>query len=166
MLEEKREIILNFDFPQGVKASINEIMKEFYNETGWDIKLNEKINNNAANLLIKKLIDSKKIKKISFYPEKFVVQVFLNEKYIGDNKEIEIFKEKTGWELFLIDEETALNSNIEVDKLFFEVKDAKEVEQNIALSMIDKAFEGEEIKPYKKSIKNNGNKRSLGDFAA
>lgn len=161
VLEEKREIILNFDFPQGIKVSINEIMEEFYNETGWNIKLNEKINNNAADLLIRKLIDPKKIKKISFYPEKFVVRVFLNEKYIGDNKKGEIFKEKTGWELFLIDEETTLNSNIEADKLFFEVKDIEEVEQNIALSMIDKAFEGEEVKPYKKSIKNNGNKKYI-----
>jgi hypothetical protein len=35
------------------------------------------------------------------------------------------------------------------------------VEQNLALNLIDKAFENEEHKPYKKSIKVNGSKRYI-----
>ena len=79
MMAEKKEIILNFDFPHGVDSSIKDIMEEFHKETEWKISINDKINNSSADLLIKKLIDPMKIKKISFYPEKFTVQVFLNE---------------------------------------------------------------------------------------
>lgn len=162
IMSDKKEIILNFDFPQGVDASIKNIMEEFYNETGWSIKLNEKINNSAAELLIRKLIDSMKIKKISFYPEKCTVQVFLNDKNIGNGKESDLFEEKTGWKLLIVEEGSSSNSNnFDNDKLFFEVEDIPAVEQNAALNLIDKAFENEEHKPYKKSIKNNGNKKYI-----
>ena len=79
-------------------------MEDFYNETEWKISINEKINNSSAELLIKKLIDPMKIKKISFYPEKYSVQVFLNGKTTCDNSESEIFKIKTGWKLFMVEE--------------------------------------------------------------
>lgn len=161
MMADKREIILNFDFPQGVAPSIKNIMEEFYNETDWNIKLNEKINNSAAELLIKKLIDPMKIKKISFYPEKFTVQVFLNTKNIGNGKEGMLFGEKTGWKLLIVEEGSSSNNNSYKDKLFFEVEDIPEVEQNVALNLIDKAFGNEKHKPYKKSIKNNENKKYI-----
>ena len=153
---DKREIILNFDFPQGVESSINNIMDDFYKETEWKININEKINNSSADLLIKKLINPMSIKKISFYPEKLSVQVFLNGKNTCDSSEGELFEEKTGWKLFIVEEGTSsINTDLSGDKLYFEAEDIVAVEQNSALSLIDKAFENEEHRPYKKSIKNN-----------
>ena len=137
-------------------------MDDFYNETEWKININEKINNSSAELLIKKLIEPMNIKKISFYPEKFSVQVFLNKKNTCDGSESEIFEEKTGWKLFIVEEGTSATRNTSIsDKLYFEVDDVIAIEQNAALNLIDKAFEDEEHKPYKKSIKNNGNKKYI-----
>lgn len=154
---EKKEIILNFDFPQGVDSNIEKIMADFYKETEWEISINEKINNSSAELLIKKLIDPMEIKKISFYPEKFSVNVFLKGK-MGKHENVdEIFQEKTGWKLSIIEEGSKEISNIsENENLYFEVQGVEALEQNAALNLIDKAFEEEEHKPYKKSIKTSG----------
>lgn len=162
IMTEKKEIILNFDFPHGVDSSIKNIMNNFYKETNWNIKLNEKINNNSAELLIKKIIDPANIKKVSFYPEKMLVQVFLNSEDLGNNHVKEIFEKKTGWNLIVNDEGNAnKETTLATNNLFFEIENAKEVEQNLALNIIDKAFTGEEFKPYKKSIKNSGDKKYI-----
>ncbi|MDR3596418.1 MBL fold metallo-hydrolase RNA specificity domain-containing protein [Clostridium sp.] len=153
---DRKEVILNFDFPHGIESSINNIMDEFYKETEWKISVNEKINNSSAELIIKKLIDPRTIKKISFYPEKLSVRVFLNGKNIGDGSESKVFEEKTGWKLYIVGEGSLeVNNDLESNKLYFEVANVKAVEQNVALNLIDKAFEGEKHKPYKKSIKTN-----------
>lgn len=162
IMAEKKEIILNFDFPQGIDPSIKNIMNNFYNETQWKININDKINNNSAELLIKKLIDSMNIKKISFYPEKLLVQVFLNKKSVSDGSESKVFEAKTGWKLSIVEEGIRAKSDeLSNDKLFFEVDDLVAVEQNMALNSIDKAFEDEKYKPYKKSIKTSGNKKYI-----
>ena len=153
---DKKEIILNFDFPQGVDPSIKNIMQDFYKETEWRTNMNEKINNSSAELLIKKLIEPTRIKKISFYPEKFSVSVFLNGKNIDEGNKSKVFEEKTGWKLCILEEGSlAVNNGMSSDKLYFEVEGVKVVEQNVAISLIDKAFENEEYKPYKKSVKTN-----------
>lgn len=160
---DKREIILNFDFPQAVDFSIKDLMDKFYNETQWKIKINEKINNSSAELLIRKLIDPISIKKISFYPGKLSVQVLINKKNVCNGNESDKFKAKTGWDLLVIEEGTSINdgNNLCDNKLFFEVHNVTAVEQNIALNIIDKAFENEKYRPYKKSIKTNGSKRYI-----
>lgn len=153
---DKKEIILNFDFPQGVDMSIKNIMEDFYKETEWKVNINEKINNSAAELLIKKLIDPVRIKKISFYPEKFFVSAFLNGKNTDEGNQSKVFEEKTGWKLCVLEEGiSSANNSLDSDKLYFEVEGVKSVEQNVAISLIDKSFENEEHKPYKKSIKTN-----------
>lgn len=162
MIADRKEIILNFDFPHGVDSSIKDVMEEFYKQTEWKISINEKINNNSAELLIKKLIDPMKIKKISFYPEKFTVQVFLNVRNVCDGSECGIFEEKTGWKLLIAEEGENQNNQTSInDKLYFEVEDVIAVEQNAALNLIDKSFEVEKHKPYKKSIKTNANKKYI-----
>lgn len=151
-----KQIILNFDFPQGVDLSIKNIMEDFYKQTEWKITINEKINNSSADLLIKKLINPTAIKKISFYPEKFSASVFLNGKYTGDGNESNVFEEKTGWKLCIVEEGSSVVNNVlAYDRLYFEAEGIQALEQNAALDLIDKAFEDEEHKPYKKSIKTN-----------
>lgn len=162
VLLERKEIILNFDFPQGVDSYIEKIMEDFYKETEWKISINEKINNSSAELLIKKLIDPVRIKKISFYPERFTVSVYLKGRNESDESEKKVFEEKTGWKLSIIEEGNTAVNNISEDKnLYFEVEGVEVLEQNAALILIDKAFEDEEHKPYKKSIKTNGNRKYI-----
>ena len=162
IMADKKEVILNFDFPQGVDSSIKKVMEDFFKETEWKISINEKINNSSADLLIKKLIDPMKIKKISFYPEKLSAQVFLNGKNTCDGSESEMFEGRTGWKLSVVEEGTSNTSNaLDSVKLYFEVEDVIAIEQNAAMNLIDKSFENEEHKPYKKSIKTSGNKRYI-----
>lgn len=159
---DKKEVILNFDFPQGVDRCIISVMEDFYKETDWKISINEKINNSSAELLIKKLIDPVRIKKVSFYPEKFIVSVYLNGKNESDETVYRAFQEKTGWKLSIIEEGNIAVNNISEDKnLYFEVEGVEVLEQNAALILIDKAFEDEEHKPYKKSIKANGKEKYI-----
>ena len=153
---EKKEIILNFDFPQGVNPYIENIMTDFYKETEWKISINEKINNSSAELLIKKLIDPMAIKKISFYPEKFTVSVYLKGKNESGEAVNKAFEEETGWKISIIEEgNTTVNNISENENLYFEIQGVEILEQNTALNLIDIAFEKEEHKPYKKSIKAN-----------
>lgn len=162
IMTDRKEIILNFDFPQSIDSSIKDIMNDFYNETQWKININDRINNSSAELLIKKLIDPASIKKISFHPEKLLVQVFLNKKRVSDGSESKVFEAKTGWKLSIVEEGIRTESDeLSNGKLFFEVDDVVAVEQNIALNSIDKAFEDEKYKPYKKSIKTSGNKKYI-----
>ncbi|AOR23524.1 MBL fold metallo-hydrolase [Clostridium taeniosporum] len=154
ILLQNKEVILNFDFPQSVDESIEKIMKEFENETEWNIKINEKINNSSAEILIKKFINSNDIKKISFYPDKFYVEVFLNCNNMYGKEIYDDFEKITGWKL-LITEEGGKRGLENKNKVYFEVSDCLMMEQNNALQAIDKAFEEEKYKPYKKSIKNN-----------
>lgn len=159
---DKKTIILNFDFPHAVKKDIENIMDEFRNETEWDIQFNEQINKNEAELLIRSLLISNTIKKISFYPENYTVKVVIKEDEKYDLNIKNIFKEKTNWDI-KINEQVLSSIDLETNTLknksrFFEAKEGLMLEQNEALNIIDKAFENNEHRPYKKSIKNNANK--------
>ena len=157
LMIDKKAVILNFDFPQAVPEAIITVIEEFKDETGWDIGINEKLNLNEAEILIKSLVDPTSINKISFYPEKYTVNVLMDENYNYDLEILNIFKEKTAWDI-KINEQGSNNiySNaLEEEKLFFEAKDYAELEQNAALNIIDIAFSNEKHKPYKKSIKSN-----------
>ncbi|MBW6409365.1 MBL fold metallo-hydrolase [Clostridium weizhouense] len=160
ILLQNKEVILNFDFPQGVDKSIKGLMKNFEDETSWKININEKINNGSAEILIKKSINPNYIKKISFYPDKFYVEVFLNCKNMYGKEICDDFQEKTGWKL-LITEEGEKSEVEDKNKVYFQVSDCPMMEQNNALQAIDKAFEEEIHKPYKKCIKNNENGKYL-----
>lgn len=154
MLENK-EIILNFDFPHAVDSSINTIIDEFTNETGWKVGMNEKINNNSAELLIRKLLDLVNIKKISFYPEKLSVQVLVNEKQRCKNDVCQEFKKITGWDMYINTKTVDSEIDIKKDRYFKVDKKKASVEQNTALELIEKSFKLEQYKPYKKGIKSN-----------
>lgn len=168
IMAQNKEIVLNFDFPNAVDISINNIIEEFKNETAWSVKINEKTNNNAVDLLIRKLIGDAKIKKISFYIEKLYVQVMLTDNCSYNDDILKEFNEKTGWTLVIgsgsegvSNVNMPIGANKDINNRFFEAKDCIPLEQNCAINIIDKAFEGEKHKPYKKSIKNKDNKKYI-----
>lgn len=159
-ITDKKEIVLNFDFPKSIDKSINDIIEEFNSNNSWKVVINNKINNNAVGALIREYIDISNIKRISFYPEKSTVNIMLNTEISDLEKVVEIIKCKTGLNIIIGEKNTECNSTISctdnnTDKRFFEGSSYNTLEQNEALYYIDMAFKEEKYKPYKKSIKNN-----------
>ncbi|MCY6484331.1 MBL fold metallo-hydrolase [Clostridium aestuarii] len=144
--------ILNFDFPKVIADSIYEKMKEFKEQTSWNIKINESTNINAAENIIRSLLKEADIKKISYNIQQENIKVILNSTYkLKDEKEK--FKKVTGLSLEI---NQAGEKNEIQDKDLFIVNDNKDkMEQNTALNLIDNVFTNKEFKPYKKSIKSN-----------
>lgn len=151
-LEEKK-VILNFDFPKAVDKSIFQAMKDFTDETKWGIEINESTNNNAAEALIRNIFNAMNLKKVSFHllEGKYVIKA---DKPMDNLKEgCERFNYLTGLNIdFIFDEEDAKSYEKLDEKIEFHNKGEK-IEQNKALQYIDKFFDNEEFKPYKKSIK-------------
>lgn len=149
MKVNEKELLLYFDFPWAVESGINKKINEFEKETNWKVKINEQINSNAVDNLIRTLLKDADIKKISHYfNEKFVIAA-LNKPYdIKDEKEI--FNKATGLELKISD----TNGKDNTEDLKIICSDAADkMEQNEAIALIDKEFQHEEFRPYKKSIK-------------
>lgn len=148
---DTKTIVLNFDFPKAVSNSIFKSIKEFQSNVDWNVEINENTNITVADNLIKTLIEPNLIKKISHYisEERVEVNVYsMNEDY--DKVKAE-FKSKTGLNLILFDD----NKKVSVDNQLntFKSQRKETMEQNQALNYIDKEFNMEELKPYKKSIK-------------
>lgn len=159
-ITNNREIILNFDFPQSIDSTIYNIIDEFNKNNVWKVKVSDKVNINAAEVVIKKYIDSSVIKKISFYPEKMSIQVSLNDKVENLEEISKKLNEITGLKYIIENSgetEISSGSNIKTNSedYYFQCTNDSKLEQNEALYYIDQAFYGEKFKPYKKSIKNN-----------
>lgn len=154
---DKKMVILNFDFPHAVSETIKTLMEEFKNDTKWNITLNEKMNLNEAEILIRSLIDDDLINKISFYPEKHAVNVAMKTDNYDNLEIINIFKNKTGWNMKINGNKTdnVYDCSDDNKNLFFKAEQCTQLEQNKALDIIETAFKDEKYKPYKKSIKNN-----------
>ncbi|MBM7871010.1 putative metal-dependent RNase [Clostridium pascui] len=147
----EKKVILNFDFPRAVSSEINKTIEIFEEETSWKVEINNALNTNKAEQVIREILKDADIKKISFRGN--AAAVTLNSSYNITNEE-EKFKEITGCNLEILTKGTenineALKGNIQESSGSFKM------EQNQSLSYIDEAFREEEFKPYKKGIKNN-----------
>ncbi|WP_097026285.1 MBL fold metallo-hydrolase [Clostridium peptidivorans] len=147
----QKKIILSFDFPRAVPNSICESMKGFEEETGWKVEVNNALNTNKAEQVIREILKDADIKKISFRGNDALVT--LNSNYnITDERGK--FIEITGCNLEILTKcieniNEALKENLEESISSFKM------EQNQALSYIDEEFREEEFKPYRKGIKSN-----------
>lgn len=158
MKVNEKELLLNFDFPWTVESSIYKKITEFEKETNWKVRINDQINSNAVDNLIMTLLKDADIRKISHYFNEKFVMVTLNKPYdIKDEKEK--FRKTTGLELKLSD--AGGKSNVKNFKIICSNKE-KQMEQNEAISLIDREFNNEEFKPYKKSIKAMNNIKYMG----
>lgn len=151
LLFDSKTVILNFDFPKVVPSTIFEVINKFKADIGWDVEINESTNINMADELIKSLVEPELIKKISHYTNEEKIAVNLHSMKRNYDEDIKDFKAKTGFELYLFTDadDDIKNTPLQV----FESHNKEAMEQNHALNHIDKAFETEEFKPYKKSIK-------------
>lgn len=148
---EEKKVILNFDFPRALDSSIDEVISDFESETCLKIEIKEQTNNNAAENLLRRLLNNSQIKKISFLINEYKVLVNIKGKSLTFTKEKEEFFKTVGLELNIKgedDEEQSLNDN-----QIFESINSNTMEQNEAIIYIDNCFKEQEFKPYKKSIK-------------
>lgn len=155
IIYEDKKIVLSFDFPDIVSERIYDSIENFKRQIQWDVDINSSLNINAVNILIKELFYDADIKKISYKLENKKVLLILNSEYSFDKERLQKFKEKTGLDLMIQNNEAGkeINNNIVEGK-----NKLNAMEQNQALSFIDNSFKEEKFKPYKKSIKvsNNG----------
>jgi len=153
--QEERVAILYFDFPKVVDNSIKEDIKKLEGKTGWKVEINEQMNLNASDNLIRRLLKKADIKKISCHLIENKIVVALKSSF-EITTELEEFKKLTGVNLLIQSENNASSKGITTEKNgIFKEYTKEPLEQNKALELIDEAFMYEEFTPYKKSIKQN-----------
>ncbi|HEY5562952.1 MAG TPA: MBL fold metallo-hydrolase RNA specificity domain-containing protein [Clostridiaceae bacterium] len=151
----ERVAILYFDFPKRVDNSIYSAIDELEAKTEWKIEINEQMNLNASDNLIRSLLKNADIKKISCHLNENKIVVALKSSFVITTEAEEFYK-LTGVNLLIQSEGKSLLNCIDAqssNKLSEYSKNP--IEQNKALELIDEAFAYEEFKPYKKSIKHN-----------
>lgn len=143
-LNEKK-VILTFDFPRVIDSEFEQIASDFYDKTKITILKNDNINNLACEKVIKEILGSDNIDKISYLPteDKFKVKV-----YEVKEEKIEEIKKLIGYDVELVQVEKVKNKVIT-----FNLNGLK-LEQNEAINYINNCFLEKLHKPYKISFKN------------
>ncbi len=160
----RREVLLQFDYPDS--QNLEEFQKkaaEFTDACGWTLKIHPSMNHNAAGFLLCTLFGDRII-KTSYYADKKCYAVTLNSPDAeSDRAAAAQFQAVTGWDLMIngqLDAESAVPGGSTMtengEDFFLPVSQhTKQIEQNLAFSCIDQAFEALPHKPDKKSLKND-----------
>ncbi len=160
---ENRSITLGFDFPDALDQSIETVFRQFTEETGWSITINENMNFNAAEMMIRGYFGYENVDRISYFIVNKRYQVVLKKapETLQSKKLCDDFLKNTGWELVITSQDQTADVTDEPTNDYFITENSQSVEQNEALYLIDLTFEEEEHKPYRKSIKQKGNEKYL-----
>ena len=153
--QEERIATLYFDFPKGIDDYVHEVIKRLEEKTAWKIEINQQMNLNASDNLIRSLLKNADIKKISCLLNENKIVVALKSSF-EITTELEKFKKLTGVNLLIQSEGNGLLNSVDTSSsdIFSEFSTAP-LEQNKAFQLIEEAFIYEEFKPYKVSLKNN-----------
>ena len=160
---ENRSITLGFDFPDALDQSIETTFRQFTEGTGWSITINENMNFNAAEIMIRGYFGYENVDRISYFIVNKRYQVVLKKapETLQSKKLCDDFLKNTGWELVITSQDQTADVTDEPINDYFITENSQSVEQNEALYLIDLTFEEEEHKPYRKSIKQKGNEKYL-----
>ena len=160
---ENRSITLGFDFPDALDQSIETTFRQFTEETGWSITINENMNFNAAEMMIRGYFGYENVDRISYFIVNKRYQVVLKKapETLQSKKLCDDFLKNTGWELVITSQDQTADVTDEPTNDYFITENSQSVEQNEALYLIDLTFEEEEHKPYRKSIKQRENEKYL-----
>jgi predicted metal-dependent RNase len=147
--QDKKILILHFDFPKALSYEITGDIHSFELQSGWKIEINEATNHTAAEAFVRSMLKNTNIKKISYYISENVYEVSVDEE-IKDFLDVAVeFERITGFKLRL--KEAA--DKLEIDTDVYKAIASEVLEQNQALKYVDDFFKDAEFKPYKKSIK-------------
>ncbi|HBI74601.1 MAG TPA: MBL fold metallo-hydrolase, partial [Lachnospiraceae bacterium] len=100
---ENRSITLGFDFPDALDQSIETTFRQFTEETGWSITINENMNFNAAEMMIRGYFGYENVDRISYFIVNKRYQVVLKKapETLQSKKLCDDFLKNTGWELVI-----------------------------------------------------------------
>lgn len=161
---DRREIILQFDYPDAQDREAFEAAAAAFTEsTGWMAQINPSTNHNAASLLLSSLFEER-IAKISYHVDKRTYALTLiGEAKDQDQELADKFHSATGWRLSVNGQPLRSNDSLsspnqtgsgEAENLFAPGnRSVEKLEQNLAFSCIDQAFDSLPHKPDKKSLK-------------
>ena len=160
---ENKSITLGFDFPDALDQSIETTFRQFTEGTGWSITINENMNFNAAEMMIRGYFGYENVDRISYFIVNKRYQVVLKKapETLQSKKLCDDFLKNTGWELVITSQDQTADVTGEPTNDYFITENSQSVEQNEALYLIDLTFEEEEHKPYRKSIKQRENEKYL-----
>lgn len=154
---ERRKVLLNFDFPDSVDmASFEGCAAAFCEETQWEIAVAPSMNHAAASRLLAQLF-LQRVGKTSYFVEQKAYAIQLTQKEDGDSERCTRFRETTGWQL-QINEAGAvpLVPKDQEPAMFLPVPSGTEpMEQNMVQYCVDRTFEMETHRVYKKSVKSD-----------
>lgn len=166
---ESREALLNFDFPDVISpAAFETCAAAFSRESGWKIAVAPSMNHSAALLLLSRLFQPR-IRKTSYFVEQKVYEIQLTLVEDQDREKCIHFQETTGWQLRMNGADVSGSRNVPVpdsaaeDKMMFlpGPGQAEPMEQNMVQYCIDRSFENETHRVYKKSVKSDAQGKYL-----
>lgn len=167
---DQREVLLQFDYPDAQDShEFNKRATDFTNTTGWTIRISPSMNHSAASLLLSMLF-GERISKTSYYADKKYYAVTLTEggTQAEEEKAAEQFCSATGWGLVIngrVQSGTmppAAEKPISSEDFFLPAESAPApIEQNLAFSFIEQAFEKLTHKPDKKSLRQDAQGKYL-----
>lgn len=146
---EEKKIVITFDFPKVIGEKFDKVCDEFFSKTGFKLEKNDNINNAACETVIREVIGSGNIDKISYLPmeDKFRIKVYDE---VADSIKDGI-EAKIGYEL-----EFMLIPKKETISINRNVKMGEKMEQNVAIGYVKQYFNDKENQPYKIGLKNGG----------
>ena len=169
---DRREVVLQFDYPDAQdQKEFKATAVSFTEATGWTAQINPSTNHNAASFLLSSLFENR-IAKLSYHVNKKAYAITLTDTIRDSDQELaEKFYSATGWELTVNGQQlhsgTPLPSmdnsdSKESENVFYpHSKSVECVEQNLAFTCIDQAFESLPHKPDKKSLRQNSEGKYL-----
>lgn len=177
----QKEVTVSFDFPDAIPEDITRNWdKILASSMGWNLKVKNSVNHQAAGSLLQELFGSR-IRKVSYFELKKLYEITLTEAKKEDQIRSEEFTRKTGWSVRLISNEPlqgaeqipAENTDVKIriaagaekhpgsempgrsGDWFWPGEDAVPEEQNLAFSLIEMIFAESKVKPQKKGKKND-----------
>ncbi|MBQ9007820.1 MAG: hypothetical protein IJ088_00605, partial [Clostridia bacterium] len=159
-LEEKRAE-LTVDFPDAFEQEMRSLCEEqLIERTGWRFTLRDTMNHQAAYNCLNELFPEG-ILKYSYFADRRAYRIYLPGTVAGDDPRRDMFRKKTGWQLWINDTDRdrqagaggASAGNEHPEGEYLPPVGTEMVEQNLASRLVDLQFAGKPVVPYKKSFR-------------
>lgn len=146
--QDRKILLLSFDFPSVARVKYGEPLKELENRTGWGVKIKDEIRLEAVEDVIRRVLppDVKLKGKVSYYRNEGKVRITPAEDIHEPSCLVGAFREATGLELEIV-------KKSEAGPRVPPVASHDQMEQNAAFSLIEEAFRDKPHTLYKKSLK-------------
>jgi predicted metal-dependent RNase len=156
---EKRQISLQFHFPDIASQKYKDVIEELTKFTNWTVVIHPYPNKISLELKITELLpqDWKLKRNPSVYLDQKRIQIIITEDSPFDKQKAQeiqkVYKEQTGFELTIVKEHVQKITKKQIDELEAKLKRWECSDMATAFNIIDLAFKGKPFPPTKKSFK-------------